>query len=173
MNAMSFTNGQMTLPRLLSDSSVTPTSGRLNLVYFVADKSFTATKVRATSRGTTCSALTRCRFGVWEIDGSGNGTLVASTPDDTTLFAATFTIYTKNFSASLNIVGGQTYAAGWLITGTIGVFYGSAVSGSMAALPPRTMGDITAADLPASFTDAGVSLNSTQYIWSGIFTAGG
>ena len=173
LNAMSFTNGQMTLPRLLSDGSVTPTSGRLNLMYFVADKSFTATKVRSTSRGTVCSALTRCRYGVWEIDGSGNGTLVASTPDDTSLFAATFTTYAKNFSASVDIVGGRTYAAGWLITGTIGVFYGSAVTGAIAQFPPRTVGDITTADLPASFTDAGVSLNTPQYIWAGIFTAGG
>jgi len=172
-NSMSFTNGQMTLPRLLSDGSTTPTSGRLNLVYFVADKSFTATKVRSVSRGTVCSALTRCRFGVWEIDGSGNGTLVASTPDDTTLFAATFTIYTKDFSASVDIVGGRTYAAGWLITGTIGVFYGSTPTLALGQIAPRTAGDITTSDLPASFTAAGVSLNTPQYIWAGIFTAGG
>jgi hypothetical protein len=170
---MSFTNGQMTLPRLLSDGSVSPTSGRLNLAYFVADKSFTATKVRSVSRGTVCSALTRCRFGVWEIDGSGNGTLAASTPDDTTLFAATFTTYTKNFSASVNIVGGQTYAAGWLITGTVGVFYAAAPTGALGATAPRSVGDITTSDLPASFTDASVSLNTPQYIWAGIFTAGG
>jgi hypothetical protein len=173
VNSMSFTNGQMTLPRLLSDGSVVPTSGRLNLVYFVADKSFTATKVRSVSRGTACSALTRCRFGVWEIDGSGNGTLAASTPNDTSLFAATFTTYTKDFSASVDIVGGRTYAAGWLITGTIGVFYGSTPTISMGNILPRTVGDITTSDLPASFTDAGVSLNTPQYIWAGIFTAGG
>ena len=172
-NAMSFTNGQMTTPRLSLDSSITPTSGRLNLAYFVADKSFAAAKVRSVSRGTACSALTRCRYGVWQIDGSGNGTLVASTPDDTTLFTATFTTYTKNFSTPVNIIQGQTYAAGWLITGTIGVFYSSQLTSALGNFPPRTVGDITTADLPASFTDAGVALNSGQTILAGIFTAAG
>jgi len=173
-NSMSFTNGQMTWTRQGNDSGgTTPTSGRLNLMYFVADKSFTATKVRSVSRGTVCSALTRCRYGVWEIDGSGNGTMVASTPDDTTLFTSTFTTYTKNFSASVDIVGGRTYAAGWLITGTIGTFYGGNANSALAQFPPRTAGDITTADLPASFTDASVNINTVQYISAGIFTAGG
>ena len=172
-NAMSFTNGQMTTPRLSLDASITPTSGRLNLAYFVADKSFPAAKVRSVSRGTACSALTRCRYGVWQIDGSGNATMVASTPDDTSLFTATFTTYPKNFSAPVNIVQGQTYAAGWLITGTIGVFYSSQISSALGNLPPRVIGDITTADLPASFTDAGVALNSSQIILAGIFTAAG
>jgi hypothetical protein len=173
-NSMSFTNGQMTWTRQGNDSGGTiPTSGRLNLMYFVADKSFTATKVRSVNRGTACSALTRCRFGVWEIDGSGNGTLVASTPNDTSLFTGTFTAYTKDFSASVDIVGGRTYAAGWLITGTIGTFYGGNPNAALGNLPPRTVGDITTADLPASFTDASVNLNTAQYIFAGIFTAGG
>jgi hypothetical protein len=152
------TAGVSSQPRFV-DSTVTAVTGRLSLAFFTADKSFTASSVRSASRSVAASGLTLCRFGLYSVDGSGNGTLVASTANDTALFIATFTAYTKALSASVSIVAGQRYAAGWLFTGTtMPNMYGVGQSFWTAGIAPRVNGDMSSlSDIPASFTEAGVN----------------
>lgn len=54
-------------------------------------------------------------MGIYSVAANGDLTLVASTPNDTTLFAATFTSYSKALSAALNKVAGQRYALGLIV----------------------------------------------------------
>ena len=169
------TNGVTLSPRSAGgDASVGMTSQRMELTYFTADKSFTASKVRAAARGTAAATVTLIRFGLYTVDGSGNGTLVASTPNDTALFAATFTTYTKNLSATYDIVAGQRYAAGWLVVATtMPAVYGIQPPQTNPNQAPRILGHITGlSDIPASFTEAGISTLAPANPFTFILTAG-
>ena len=153
-------------PRRGPDGSATQTSGRLHLTFWTAAASFTASKVRAHTRGTAVGGATLVRWGLWTVDDAGAGTLVASTPNDTALFTGTFAEYVEDLSTPYDVVLGQRYASGWLIVATTpGVFYGPAatitVSMNSARLP-RLYGDLSSlSNLPASFTNAGLSTNTS------------
>lgn len=168
------TNGLALFPRHAPDASISVVSGRVSFSFFTADKSFTASKVRARSRGTAAASVTLIRFGLYSVAADGAGTLVASTANDTALFAATFTEYTKNLSATYDVVQGQRYAAGWLVVATTpGVYYSVPPAYINVAQSPRTVGDLSAlSDLPASFTDAGLGGNASTNIATTLLTAG-
>lgn len=159
------TTGQMVPSReLMNTNTVSHSSGTLALAYFTADKTETINTLTAYT-GTVAAAATPtlCRMGIYEIDASGNGTLVASTPNDTTLFAATNIVYAKALSAPFTKTAGQRYATAILVTSgvTMPNFHGplavaTGPSSTVAQLGPATIGRITAqTDLPASFTAAG------------------
>lgn len=156
----SLTSGQM-VPRrdLMQVNSVSHATGTLGLTFFTGDKTETINNVTAYT-GSTAAAATPslCRIGIYSVDGSGNLTLVASTPNDTALFAATTTAYQKALSASFSKVAGQRYAVGLLVISAAAMptFMGPlAVSNPVAqasnVLEPKLTARLTGqTDLPSS-----------------------
>lgn len=151
---------------LMQSQTVAPTSGTLAMSFFTADKTETISNLTVYTGSTAAGATpTLCRMGIYELDSSGNGTLVASTANDTTLFAATGTAYTKALSSSFTKVAGKRYATALLVvTGaTAPTFHGptplnNAVVSTVLALAPAVNGRLTdQTDLPASFTAGSVT----------------
>lgn len=161
------TSGEETFPRMMA-SFTTGTLGNqlLRLSFFTARETETITSIRVDTTGTAAGATpTLIRFGIYSVDSSsGDITLVASTPNDTTLLAATNTRYTKALSASFNKVAGTRYAVGGLV-----VTAAAAPTVSMCAVPvpeageaPRVTASVSGqADLPASVA-AGSLTNVTN-----------
>jgi hypothetical protein len=152
------TTGEETMSRigLTNAAAVAPVSGQLRFTHFTARKSETTTQVRVYSGGTAAAATpTLCRIGLWLIDSSGGGTLVASTANDTTLFAAANTAYTRSWSTPYAKIGGQRYAIAPLVVSatTMPTFPGqSIVMASEANQPPAICNALSGqTDLPASF----------------------
>src|SRR5215207_4562461 len=95
------TTGEETIPRMFAfQSNVTRVSGVLGLTFFSARKTESISQIRMTCGNVAAASITLCRIGIYSVAGNGDITLVASTPNDTALFAATFTRYTKSLSAS-------------------------------------------------------------------------
>lgn len=97
-------------------SSASPlSSGRLCLVHFTARRSEAINTVTMWTGGTAAGATpTICRYGIYSVAANGDLTLVASTPNDTALWAAANTAYPKALSATWNKLAGRRYAAGIL-----------------------------------------------------------
>src|SRR5258706_9878896 len=93
------------------DSFTTATaaaSGEMVLAGFVAKKTQQITQVRVWTTGTAAAATpTICRMGIYSRSvATGDITLLASHANDTTLFAATNTVYTKTLTSAFNKVQG-------------------------------------------------------------------
>lgn len=165
--------GTSNIPReMINSSSVTTGTQVLRLSYFFALKTLTSTQARILAGGTAAAATpTLVRVGLYSIDGAGNGTLVASTPNDTTLLAAANTSYTKSWSSSIALVAGTQYALGLLVVTAAAAptMCGMSIaSANEAAVVPRQSGQITGqADLPASFV-TGAPAVSGSYVYAAL-----
>lgn len=88
----------------------------LELTYFTAPRSFTCTSVvlfsGATAAGATPSLV---RVGIYTEAPTGDLTLVASIPNDTAIYNAANTGYTRALSVALGVVAGRRYAIGNLV----------------------------------------------------------
>lgn len=116
-NALSV--GQSTLPRGdIQSASVALTSGQMRLRYFTSVKTETVTQTRTLTGNTAAATPTLCRVGLYIVEANSDITLVASTPNDLTLWAAATTRYTKALSAPYDLVRGTRYALGILYIGT-------------------------------------------------------
>lgn len=147
--------GEETLKRPTVTGSTQTTSGRLTLTYFTAKAATVATNVSVSTGGTAAAATpTIARIGLYLVNADDTLTLVASTANDTTLLAATFTTYTKAFTAPYTLTAGQRYAIGIIVVSGAAVptFAGAGPSvGAMALVAPRVAGYLTGqSDLPAS-----------------------
>ena len=109
-------------------------------------------------------------MGVYSVAGNGDLTLVASTPNDTSLFAATFTAYPKALSASLQKTAGARYAAALLVVSgaTMPTFHGlqlaaTSIISTLTRDNPAIIGRLTGqTDLPNSVAVG--SLSGTQIV---------
>lgn len=147
-------------------------TGTMLLAYTRAPKSMLLSNISFISATLAAGATpTLVRYGVYTVDTAGNLTLAASITNDTTIFSATSTRYTRAASGSLQIVKGQWYAVGVLIVTA------AAMPSIMAAvtpttnfpvynLTPRIAGQVASlADLPASVT-AGTVASTNILLWS-------
>lgn len=162
--------GEETIPRELLISSVGASSQSLRLSYFFARKSEVTAQVKMLSAATAAAATpTLARMGLFTIAANGDGTLVASTVNDTTLFAAINSSYTRPWSAPYAKVAGQFYALGLLLVSTVAMptIAGLAGLGTVtgeSAVAPRMQGLISGqANLPAAFTAASVVATTGRY----------
>lgn len=151
-----------TMPRQLVQSTVAGMASQsLRLTGFTADKSLTANNV-ATLSGITAAAATPtvCRIGVYSVSVTNDCTLIGSTANDTTLWAAAATRYIKALSAPTSIVQGQRYAVGILVVTAAAMpnFYGSSsIPGAESLIAPFVSAALASqSDLPS--TIAGTSL---------------
>lgn len=147
--------GEETIDRNFTAGASALTSGSLRLCYFTARKTETSTQGKVTTASTAAGATpTLCRFGVYSVATNGDLTLLSACANDTTLFAAASTAYTRSWTASFAKVAGVTYAFGVLVvTGAAqptfpGLIYASAVTPTTA--PKRTAQLSGQTDLPAS-----------------------
>jgi hypothetical protein len=159
MSANLLTTGEEALPREIATSqAVVSSSGQIRLTYFTARKSEVTTQVRMYSGSTAAGATpTLCRIGLWLAASDGScSALVASTANDTSLFAATNTAYTRSWSASYTKIAGQRYAVGALVVtaATAPTLSGQAgfIFGESSADPVIAGVATSQADLPASMT---------------------
>jgi hypothetical protein len=159
--------GESTLPRrLCSTSGVATTNGFLRLTYFTARKTETVTQIRTVTGATAAVAPTLCRVGIYSVDGSGNLTLIASIANDTTLWLAASTGYTRSLSASFSKTKGTRYAVGHIVVGSTtapNLFGSAAVTASEAAIAPRLCGLLSSqTDLPATISVGSISDTTAQ-----------
>jgi hypothetical protein len=161
--------------RLINTQGASLITGVFCLSYFTARKSETITQVR-TSCGSPAAAATPtlCRIGLYTIDSSGNGTLVASIANDTTLWAAIGTAYTRTLSASYAKVAGQRYASAILVVTSVatpsltGILAPATVVATEWAMSLRLSGRMTGqSDLPSSFLESSLSPSSPMHysVW--------
>lgn len=168
--------GQETCPRTVASgaSFATPTlsTGVLNTTHFTARKTETSTQVRMYTAGTAAAATpSLCRIGLyrWDLDpvtGVRSATLIASTANDTALFAAAFTGYTRSWSAPVAVTAGQRYVLGVLVVTAAAAptMVGQAMVGGVeAAVTPRLSGLVGGlSDLPATYLESSLAGAATR-----------
>jgi hypothetical protein len=139
-------------------------SGTLNLTGFRALNTRGYTQVRIFT-GTTAAAATPtlARIGLYSIAADGTATLEAATANDTALFNAANTAFTKTLSSTFNAVAGNNYALGVIVVSGAAVpsFIGVAQSTSagflaslLGAAPKASSVFAGQTDLPASISNA-------------------
>lgn len=112
---------------------------------------------------------TLCRVGVWEWDDDLNqGTLVASSTNDTALFATTHTSYTVPLTTTWAKKAGTRYAVSNLVVSTAAIpnfiGYQRAAAGTVGVilgLAPETQVRVgSLSDLPSTLVSAGIGGNT-------------
>ena len=167
--ANTLTLGESTMARReVSSNAVTFSSGALRLTHFTATKSETVTQICVPSGGTAAGATpTLVRMGLYRVENNGDITLLASTANDTTLFAATATRYTKTLDTPVQKIRGQRYAIGVLVVTAAAApaFYGSAiVPGILSSQEPKLCTTVAGqTDLPASVASASLVATFSFY----------
>lgn len=155
--------GQESVPREFATSLITMSSSNLRFSFFTARKSETITKIRTVSGAAAEATPTLCRVGLYEVSAAGDLTLVASTANTTSLWAAASTGYDTALSASYDVVAGVRYAVGLLcVTAASAPTAAGAVSGPSADVgrAPRISGvvggqtNLPSTVLAASVTDS-------------------
>lgn len=169
VNPDALTTGESTIPRrLVTNNTVSSGNQNLRLTFFTATKTETITQVRIVTGATAAVGATLARIGIYTVAGNGDLTLVASTANDTNLFIAANTVYTKSLSASLSKTRGQRYAVGVLVDGasTAPTFMGlfSSFSAAECAESPRISGFASGqTDLPGSVSAGSITSTTNQY----------
>lgn len=164
------TAGQVIPGRDLIHDSVTLISGQVWFAGFTADKTELVSNITVGTRSTAAGATpTLCRMGVYSVDASDNLTLVASTVNDTTLFAATNTTYTRALSVPFTKQVGTRYATAILVVSgaamptLVGLQLAptSFVNSFLKAAPARYTLVTGQTDLPATVTAASLGGQQT------------
>lgn len=174
----SINGGAQTVPReQIVVNNITLTPSTMFWTFFTAPRSFTATRMKLITGGTAAGATpTLCRAGVYEVAPVGDLALVASIPNDTTLFAATNTEYLRNLSAPYSVVAGKRLAIGMIVVTAAaaptfnGVIHPQA-SGPLNKVVPQIATFLGGqADLPAN-TTIGAQNGAGQRIYSELLPA--
>lgn len=144
-----------TYPRVAAAANLTLTSGTLYLAYFTAPAARSVTSLIA-GTGTNGSppTVTLGRLAIFSVDGSGNLTLIQASTNDTSLFAAANTFYTKTISSAA-LTAGSRYAIGILIISSAGTIIcrGASSVAGLSGLPPALAHALTGqSDIPSSVT---------------------
>lgn len=160
------------IPRLsVISNAISNTSQLLRLTYFTAPFAFTVSNLSLTA-GTAAAAATPTliRYGIYSEDGSGNLTLIGSTPNDTTMLAAAFTAYTKALSTPVALTKGTRYAMAVLVvsSATMHNMYGISVTAADFGLAPRLTAAVAAqTDLPSTVAVGSLANNAMAFYMRG------
>lgn len=166
-NALSV--GEETIPRLITTAAQALLSGQMRLTYFTAAKTELVSQVQLLSGGIAAGATpTLCRAGIYSVAANGDLTLAGSIANDTTLFSAASTTYTRSLSASFTKQAGQRYAFGILVVSAAAMPNIPCSAGNNAAaawsVAPKLVGRVDSlTDLPASVTAAGVGATGQAF----------
>lgn len=144
-------------------------SGNLRLAYFTAPRAEVWTQVGWVGGTVAAGATpTLVRWGLYLVAANGDLTLVASTPNDTALFAVASAAGSKSFSVPYAAVAGQRYAIGVLVVSAAAIPSIQGVSLNQAtvqaSLAPRITGVIPAqADLPLAPLAGAVNASNAAF----------
>lgn len=152
------TAAEATIPRYaIQSSALASASGTIRFAFFTAKSATSRSNMKMSSGSTAAAATpTLVRGGLWSVAANGDLTLIRSTTNDTAVFVATGTTYTKALDASWTPTVGARYAAGVLVVTGVAAptLVGLAQLTGMSALTTTTLrigGNVTAqTDLPAS-----------------------
>lgn len=152
------TSGEEVMPRETVASEYSLDSGTCFFTYFTARKSESITQIATAVYGTAGATLTRARVGIYLASG-GTLSLVAASANDTSMWTATFTTYTKALSATWSKVAGNRYAFCTFAAGTTMPVLGCQQNRYQdVARAPRIQGELAAqSDLPASLSEASLA----------------
>ena len=145
-----------------TSDAIASVSGQLSLNYFTAYASMTVTQLRSYTGSTAAGATpTLCKMGLYQVNSDNSLTLLAATANDTTLWSAPFTAYTKALTGSVNVVKGQRYAFALLITtaAALPTWTGRTISAMAGGvMTPRLYGQVgSQTDIPASVASASIT----------------
>jgi hypothetical protein len=164
--------GEAVLSRINVPTGAPLVSGTVALTYWTAGKTETCNTIIAVNGSTAAGATpTYAAMGVYSVDGAGNLTLAAQCASDTTLFASSFTGYSRALTAPLSKVMDQRYAFALLVVSAAAMPTPNGFSGTMqlANFAPRLAGLLAGqASLPASI--AAGSITNTSSAWFGAVT---
>lgn len=155
-------------------ANVATSSGFNYYVMFTPTVTATVSQVSMMTQTVASSGLTLARIGLATYDEATRVvTLVARTANDTTLFNATGTIFTRSFDttggypSSYELLAGQKYALAWVqIGGTVASFAGYTGNATLNAQLPRVTGAAnTQADLAATRTFTAGAGGASQMVW--------
>lgn len=174
--------GQETVHRQLVTSStvnwpISSGSNVLRLARLTSRRTETVSTITVNSGSTLptggASAITTARLGLYQVNDDGSLTLLASTANDTSLFAAASTLYAKTLNTPVTLVKGREYAIGALVVHTVAS--GTALPSICSNAPVLTATAMsnpgfawtvpTQSDLPASVA-AGSLATSTATIYA-------
>lgn len=150
--------------------AITVGSGYIVLSTFTPLQDFTASNISmASTSAVTAGTLTRMGLFTWD-DSTATATLVARTANDTTIFTAATTVYTRAFDttggypASYTLKAGTRYAIGFICVGSTGgtVLAGNTSSTITQLLPRVAYAKSGQTDL-ANFTGGGSGTTNT--VW--------
>jgi hypothetical protein len=148
--------------RLNVGTAVAAVSGAAYWTFFTPVATVTVSQISYASVN-AASGVTLARFGIYTMDASGQGSLVARTGSDTTLFSAANTVYTRSlnttggYPATYTLQAGTRYAVALCIvaTGVTGTTAGTSAISTVAALSPRVQGVRTGANDLLTFQGSG------------------
>jgi hypothetical protein len=112
-----------TVERNFASGSGAPGLSTNAFVFFTPLINLTVSQISMATAGTASSGLTLARMGLYTFDGT-TMTLVARTANDTTLFNAAHTVFTRSFNttggypSTYTLVAGERYAVGVCQTGS-------------------------------------------------------
>lgn len=158
--------GEETMPRdavnTAGTGGITLGTQNLCLSYFTARHTGNVgSAVTRTGSGGAGATPTICRIGIYSVASNGNITLIGSTANDTALWNAANTTFTKALSVATPLTAGSRYAVGLLVvTGsTAPVILGNPVTPApLAGLAPLTAGLVAGqSNLPSSVASGSIT----------------
>jgi hypothetical protein len=158
------TSGVEVFSRETAATTTAMTTGVLRLTYFTAYADMTVASLKTATGATAAATPTTCKMGLYSIDGSGNLTRIGITANDTTVWNATTTAFTKALTSSVAITKGTRYVFAALYVGTTApVLVARTVSQAIGNGNNRLMGSLAAqTDIPASITAGSVAVAGVQ-----------
>lgn len=170
--------GESTFSRITSGTNLTISTGQVRLTYFTATKSQTVTQVRLYSGATAAAATpTLARVGLYSVSADGATlTLLGATANDTALFAAANTAYTRNITPSVTTAAGQRYALATIVVSGATMPQLTGISTTLSAeagIEPRITGLLTGqTDLPGTIA-ASATIASGSAVYAALLPSSG
>jgi hypothetical protein len=153
-------SGVDALPRQFVTAAQTQVDSSVRMTLFSVTRPVTVSSITVGTADQAASGTTTARLGLYEFDGT-TYTLLARTANDTTLFNATFSLFTRSFDtgggypASYTLEPGKRYGFALIVSGTtMPRLYGNGFTASaINNLTPR-LGVVISGetDLPATST---------------------
>lgn len=158
-------SGIETMDRRVIATEATLSTGVLDLMYFTPLQNISVSTVAfCTSSQAAGATPTRIRAAIYSTSGTDITAELANTTNDTSLFASTYTAYTKALSTTVNLVAGTQYALGLLVVSgsTMPKLAGCGII--VGALTPFVAGQVGGlSDLPSSFPRTPSALGRTWW----------
>ena len=162
--------GETVFPRSSSCvGNAQPSSQMMLLAGFRCKKTAKVSTLTVVTNSGAVNTPSICRMGVYLYDGSTTLNLVASTPNDNTLFEFANLSWPKDLSVPFTKIRGRDYCVGLLVVSAVGMpsFQGPSPSGGTnlrAVSPPIKIAALTGqANLPASIAVGSLISSYTSF----------